>query len=82
MTLHINGFTLPTGSYLSCQINIARYKCKELVRLLNKTNKKEKEVEDILFSFTNLMENLLYVLSIFVNKIDEKQNRKFISKSY
>ncbi|MBS4539036.1 hypothetical protein GOQ27_11225 [Clostridium sp. D2Q-11] len=78
----VSGFTLPTGSYLASQINIARYKSKEVVRLLNKINKNEKKIEDILFSFTNLMANLLYVMSCYVNKLDKKENKEFISKSY
>jgi len=78
----VSGFTLPTGSYLASQINIARYKSKEVVRLLNKINKNEKKIEDIIFSFTNLMANLLYVMSCYVNKLDKKENKDFISKSY
>ena len=80
--IDIGGFTLPTGSYLSCQINMLRYKTKELVRLLNKIHKDQEEVPAILFSFSNLMANFLYVLSCYNNKIDQFDNKTFISKSY
>lgn len=78
----INGFTLPTGSYLSCQINIARHKSKEAVRLLNRINREEIEVPQILFAFSNLLANLLFVLSCYVNELDRMENKPFISKSY
>lgn len=77
-----NGFTLPTGSYFSCIINILRYKTKELVRMLNRIHKEEEEVPDILFSFTNLLANFLYVLSLYINKLDGIDNKPFISRSY
>ena len=80
--MDIKHFTLPTGSYLSCQINIARHKAKEVVRLLNKIHREEKEVPPILFSFTNLLANFLYVLSLYINILDKEENRIFVSKSY
>jgi len=80
--IHISGFTLPTGSYLACQINIARYKSKELVRLLNKINKLQCPVPDIIFSFANLLANFLFVLSCYVNDLDNEKNISFTSKSY
>lgn len=80
--INIKHFTLPTGSYLSCQINVTRHKAKEVVRLLNKINREEKEVAPILFSFTNLLANLLYVMSLYINNLDHVDNKVFISKSY
>jgi cob(I)alamin adenosyltransferase len=80
--IKIKHFTLPTGSYLSCQINIARHKAKEVVRLLNKIHREEKEVPSILFSFTNLLANFLYILSLYVNILDKEENKLFTSKSY
>ncbi len=79
--IDVSGFTLPTGSYFSCLINILRYKTKELVRLLNKVDR-EKDVPEILFSFTNLLANFLHVLSLYINKLDGVENKPFISKSY
>lgn len=80
--INIKGFTLPVGSHLSCQINILRYKTKELVRLLNKIEKVQGEVAKILFSFSNLLANFLYVLSCYINILDKFENKPFISKSY
>ena len=80
--IDISGFTLPAGSHLSCQINILRYKTKELVRLLNKIEKVQGPVAKILFSFSNLLANFLYVLSCYINILDEFDNKAFISKSY
>ena len=78
----VKNFTIPTGSYLSAQVNICRYKTKEVVRLLNKINKEEKDLPAILFSFTNLMANLLFILSIYINDLDKEENQVFRSKSY
>ncbi len=80
--IKVGGFTLPTGSYMSCQINIARHKAKEVVRLFNKINREETEVPQILFSFSNLLANLLFVLSCYVNDLDRMENKPFVSKSY
>lgn len=80
--INVGGFTLPTGSYLSCQINIVRYKAKEVVRLLNKIDKVQSKVPEILFSFTNLLANFLYVLSCYINILDKCENKTFTSKSY
>lgn len=80
--IDIKGFTLPIGSYFSCQINILRFKSKELVRLLNKIDRTQTKVPQILFSFSNLLANFLYVLSCYVNLLDNFQNKSFISKSY
>lgn len=75
-------FTLPTGSYLSSQINISRYKTKEVVRLLNKIDRQQEKVPALLFSFTNLLANLLFILSLHINDLDQEENRIFKSKSY
>ena len=80
--IDIKGFTLPSGSYLACQINIVRYKAKETVRLLNKIEEVESKVPDILFSFSNLLANFLYVLSCYINILDNYENKPFTSKSY
>jgi cob(I)alamin adenosyltransferase len=80
--INIKGFTLPTGSYMACQCNIARHKAKEVVRLLNKINKEQSPVPDIIFSFSNLLANLMFVLSCYVNDLDKVENKPFISKSY
>ena len=80
--IDIEGFTLPTGSYLSSQMNIARYKAKEVVRLLNKIEQADNEVPKILFRFSNILANLLYSMSLYVNKIDEIEIKKFESESY
>ena len=80
--IDIRGFTLPTGSHLSCQVNILRYKTKELVRLLNKIDKAQGQVPQILFSFSNLLANFLYVLSCYINILDKFDNKVFVSKSY
>lgn len=80
--IDIKGFTLPTGSYLACQVNLARHKAKEVVRLLNKIHKEQSAVPDIVFSFSNLLANFLFVLSCYVNELDNEENITFISKSY
>ncbi|GFN34388.1 hypothetical protein [Tepidimicrobium xylanilyticum] len=80
--IQIEGFTLPVGSYLSCHLNVLRYKTKELVRLLHKIDQQQEKVPKILFSFTNLLANFLYVLSCYINFLDRMENKPFISKSY
>jgi len=79
--INVSGFTLPTGSYFSCVINVLRYKTKELVRLLNIIHR-EREIPEILFSFTNLLANFLHVLSVYINNLDGVETKPFISKSY
>ena len=78
----VKAFILPTGSYLSSHINISRYKTKEVVRLLNKIDREQKRVPAILFSFTNLLANLLFILSLHINDLDQVENEVFQSKSY
>lgn len=80
--INMKGFTLPTGSYLSSQMNIARYKAKEVVRLLNKIEQADNEVPKILFRFSNILANLLYAMSLYVNKIDGVKTFEFKSESY
>lgn len=80
--VEIKGFILPTGSYLSSQINISRYKAKEVVRLLNKIDRQQEKVPKILFSFSNLLANLLFILSVYINDVDREENQIFESKSY
>lgn len=75
-------FTLPGGDILAAQIDICRYKSKEVVRLLNKLKKEEVKIEAIILSFANIMANLLYLMGLYINDFVGIRQEKFQSKSY
>lgn len=77
-----DNFTLPGGDLLAAQIDVCRYKSKEVVRLLNKLKQNKIEIDDILFSFANILANLLYLMSLYINDFKGIKQEKFKSKSY
>ena len=77
-----NSFTLPGGDILAAQIDICRYKSKEVVRLLNRLKQANIEVDDIILAFANILANQLYLMSLYINDFKEIRQEKFQSKSY
>lgn len=74
-------FVLPQGSTAACELHVCRSEAKKSVRALHKVSL-EREVPEILFDYTQLLANVLFVIAVYVNKhhgIDEIQ---FVSKSY
>jgi len=77
-----NSFTLPGGDVLAAQLDICRYKSKEVVRLLNKLKKEDINIDEKILSFANILANLLYLISLYINDFMGIKQEKFKSKSY
>lgn len=78
----IHGFVMPTGTRLACEYHIARGEAKKVCRNLYYMRRKGIEVPEILIDFSNLMTNLLFMFSLEVNRQNNIDEIKFISKSY
>jgi cob(I)alamin adenosyltransferase len=74
-------FVLPQGVTAACVLHACRSEAKKAVRALHKVSL-EKEVPRILFDFTHLLANLLFVMAVYVNKWYGVDEIPFISKSY
>ncbi|WP_042357411.1 hypothetical protein [Bacillus rubiinfantis] len=77
----IDRFVLPQGTTAACVLHTCRSEAKKSVRALHKVSL-EKEVPNILFDFTHLLANLLFLMAVYVNKLNDVEEVPFISKSY
>lgn len=77
----IKQFVLPQGSLGATALHTCRSEAKKSYRALHKVSI-ERDVPDILFQFLGLLANVLFVLSIEVNKLNKIEEIPFVSKSY
>ncbi|WP_339160840.1 hypothetical protein [Siminovitchia sp. FSL W7-1587] len=77
----IDRFVLPQGTTAACVLHVCRSEAKKSVRALHKVSL-EKEVPKRLFDYTHLLANVLFVMAVYVNKINGVEEIPFISKSY
>ncbi len=68
--------------FLAAQLDICRYKSKEVVRLLNKLKKEDINIDEKILSFANILANLLYLMSLYINDFIGIKQEEFKSKSY
>ncbi|OPX46068.1 ATP:cob(I)alamin adenosyltransferase [Clostridium thermobutyricum] len=78
----ISGFVYPIGHPIACEYHVARGIAKRVCRNLYLLKKSGTEVPEILLDFSNLMTNLLFLFSLEVNRLNNIQEKVFISKSY
>lgn len=78
----VNGFLLPTGCEVSCLLHLARCSGKQVVRNMHKTERNGLLIDSKLYDFMNIFSNLMFTLSIYINKCENYTEKKFISKSY
>lgn len=74
-------FVLPQGVTAACLLHECRSEAKKAVRILHKVAM-EREVPAILFDFTHLLANLMFVMAVYVNKWCGVEEMPFISQSY
>lgn len=79
--IEMKKFVLPFGTLGSSHLHYARSYTKAIIRIMNKV-KKEKEIEQILFDFFNLLSNTLFMMALYENSKENHDEREFISKSY
>ena len=77
----IRQFVLPQGSLGATALHTCRSEAKKSFRTLHKVSE-ERDVPEILFQFLGLLANVLFVLSVEVNKLNKIEEVSFISKSY
>ena len=77
----IHQFVLPQGSLGATALHTCRSEAKKSYRALHKVSE-ERDVPEILFQFLGLLANVLFVLSVEVNKLQQVEEIPFISKSY
>lgn len=77
----IDTFVLPQGKTAACALHTCRSEAKKSVRALHKVSL-EQEVPKILFDYTHLLANVLFVMAVYVNKCHGVKEIPFISKSY
>ncbi|KAB2332457.1 hypothetical protein [Bacillus mesophilum] len=77
----IKTFLLPQGTQAACVLHVCRSEAKKSVRALHKVSL-ERNVPEILFDYTHLLANVLFVMAVYVNKMNGVQEIKFTSKSY
>ncbi|WP_034302759.1 MULTISPECIES: hypothetical protein [Bacillaceae] len=63
----ISTFVLPQGTPGACILHTCRSEAKKSVRALHKVSL-EREVPKILFDYTHLLANVLFVMAVYVNK--------------
>ena len=78
----LSGFVLPTGCRLACEYHIARGEAKKVSRNLHLVRKNGIKVDEILIDFIDLMTNILFVFSLEINRLNDIDEKVFISKSY
>ncbi len=78
----LKGFIYPLGNNISCQYHLARCEAKIVTRNLYLIQKSGIFVPQILIDLCNLIANILFVMSLEVNRIEEINEIQFISKSY
>lgn len=74
-------FVLPLGSKEASSLHIARSEAKKSVRALHKVSL-ERDVPELLFDYTHLLANVLFVMAVYVNKQLDVEEISFQSKSY
>ncbi len=77
----IRTFLLPQGTQAACVLHVCRSEAKKSVRALHKVSL-ERNVPDILFDYTHLLANVLFVMAVYVNKVSGVEEIRFTSKSY
>lgn len=77
----IQSFVLPQGCTAACVLHVCRSEAKKSVRALHKVSL-EREIPEILFDYTHLLANVLFVMAVYVNKQKGIDEIPFISKSY
>ncbi|ARK22282.1 MULTISPECIES: hypothetical protein [Sporosarcina] len=77
----IDRFVLPQGTHAACVLHVCRSEAKKSVRALHKVSL-EREVPDILFDYTHLLANVLFVMAVYTNKVCGVEEIQFVSKSY
>lgn len=77
----IETFVLPQGTTAACVLHTCRSEAKKSVRALHKVSE-ERNVPDILFDYAHLLANVLFVMAVYVNKLEGMEEIPFISKSY
>ncbi len=78
----IKGFVLPRGSIPVPYLNLSRSAAKKAIRLMVKIDEEGITVPDILHRFCNLLCNLFFVLTLYINKKCGFSEIPFVSKSY
>ena len=78
----INGFVLPQGSMPVPYFNMARSAAKKAIRYMVRVDQEGIEVPDILHRYCNLLCNLFFVLTLYINQHAGFEETPFISKSY
>lgn len=78
----LKGFIYPLGNIVSCQYHIARCEAKIVTRNLYLLQKSGIIVPQILIDLSNLIANILFAMSLEVNRLENINEIEFISKSY
>ncbi|MFD1707647.1 hypothetical protein ACFSCZ_13025 [Siminovitchia sediminis] len=77
----IEKFVLPQGKTAACVLHTCRSEAKKSVRALHQVSL-EQEVPKILFDYTHLLANVLFVMAVYVNKCYGIKEIEFVSQSY
>lgn len=77
----IEQFVLPQGTHAASVLHVCRSEAKKSVRALHNVSL-EREVPEILFQYTHLLANVLFVMAVYVNKMCGVTEIPFESKSY
>ncbi|UTR05533.1 hypothetical protein MM326_15680 [Alkalihalobacillus sp. LMS6] len=77
----IQQFLLPQGSPAASALHVARSEAKKSVRALHKVSL-EKDVPKLLFDYSHLLANVLFLLAVCVNKQAGVEEIPFSSQSY
>jgi len=78
----IDGFVLPRGAEPVPQLHLARSAAKKAIRLMVRLDQEGVEVPDILHRLCNLMCNLFFVLTLYINQKRGFREVSFESRSY
>ena len=78
----INGFVLPRGPEPIPQLHLARSATKKTIRLMVRIDQEGKPVSELLPRFSNILCNLLFVMTVYIAKNLEITLVPFQSKSY
>ena len=76
----IKGIVLPMGSQSSALSHVLRVKCKALVRLLCRHNRAGKQVDSLLYDFTNLLSGYFYHLAFKLNSLAGIEEIQFTAR--
>ncbi|WP_240375017.1 ATP:cob(I)alamin adenosyltransferase [Bacillus piscicola] len=74
-------FLLPHGHTAAMYLHIARSEAKKSVRALYKASL-DKEVPELLFDYTNLLANVLFLMAVRTNQLKGYEGKEFVSESY